>query len=175
MAVQRSPSILQRSLAEVLGTFLLVFIGAGTGTSVNSVLKGNPSSGLLLVALAHGLALLVAFYVIGKVSGAHVNPAVSIALLSVRKLAWRDAIWYIVAQLFGAFLGALAILLVFGKDQALTAGLGATTYGASVNQFQAAGVEALGAFILVLAIVGTAADKRSPAGWAGNRTCCPCA
>lgn len=167
MAVQRSPSILQRSLAEVLGTFLLVFIGAGTGTSVNSVLKGNPSSGLLLVALAHGLALLVAFYVIGKVSGAHVNPAVSIALLSVRKLAWRDAIWYIVAQLFGAFLGALAILLVFGKDQALTAGLGATTYGASVNQFQAAGVEALGAFILVLAIVGTAADKRSPAGWAG--------
>ena len=96
MAVQRSPSIIQRSLAEVLGTFLLVFIGAGTGTSVNSVLKGNASSGLLLVALAHGLALLIAVYVIGKISGAHVNPAVSIALASVGKLAWLDAVYYIV-------------------------------------------------------------------------------
>jgi glycerol uptake facilitator protein len=141
--------------------------GAGTGTSVNSLLKGSGASGLLLVALAHGLALLVAVYVIGKVSGAHVNPAVSIALASVGKLAWLDAVYYIVSQLIGATLGALGILVVFGKDQALTAGLGATTFNASVNQFQAAGIEALGAFILVLAIVGTAADKRSPAGWAG--------
>jgi glycerol uptake facilitator protein len=169
MAVQRSPSIIQRSLAEVLGTFLLVFIGAGAGTSlgVSFADKAPSAAGLLLVALAHGLALLVAVYVIGKVSGAHVNPAVSIALASVGKLAWVDALWYIVAQLIGATLGALGILVVFGKDPALTAGLGATTYGASVNSLQAAGVEALGAFILVLAIVGTAADKRSPAGWAG--------
>lgn len=167
MAVQRSPSIIQRSLAEVLGTFLLVFIGAGTGTSVSSLLKGNAASGLLLVALAHGLALLIAIYVIGKVSGAHVNPAVSIALASVGKLAWLDAVYYIVSQLVGATLGALAILVVFGRTPALAAGLGATTYGASVNPFQAAGIEAFGAFILVLAIVGTAADKRSPAGWAG--------
>ncbi len=167
MAVQRSPSIIQRSLAEALGTFLLVFIGAGAGTYVSSLLKGDATSGLLLVALAHGLALLVAVYVIGNVSGAHVNPAVSIALASVGKLAWLDAVWYIVSQLIGATLGALGILVVFGKAPALTAGLGATKFGSSVNPLQAAGVEALGAFILVLAIVGTAADKRSPAGWAG--------
>src|SRR5690348_14594312 len=165
MAAQREPSIIQRSLAEVVGTFLLVFIGAGAGTSLGAAFHKDASpGGLVLVALAHGLALLVAVYVIGKVSGAHVNPAVSIALASVGKLAWLDAVYYIVSQLIGATLGALGILVVFGKDQALTAGLGATTFNASVNQFQAAGIEALGAFILVLAIVGTAADKRSPAG-----------
>ncbi len=167
MAAQREPSIIQRSLAEVLGTFLLVFIGAGTGTSVSSLLKGNASGGLLLVALAHGLALLLAVYVVGKISGAHVNPAVSIALLSVGKLAWVDAIYYIISQLIGATLGALGILVVFGRSGALAAGLGATTYGSSTNFVQAAAIEAFGAFILVLAIMGTAVDKRAPAGWAG--------
>jgi glycerol uptake facilitator protein len=173
MAAQREPSIIQRSLAEVLGTFLLVFIGAGTGTSVNSVLKGDASAGLLLVALAHGLALLLAVYIIGKISGAHVNPAVSIGLASVGKLAWVDLPWYIIAQAIGAILGAGGILIVFGKDTALAAGLGATTFNTTnthallTNQFQAAGIEALGAFILVLAIMGTAVDKRVPAGWAG--------
>ncbi len=182
MAAQQSPSILQRSLAEVLGTFLLVFIGAGVGTSVgvltrhltaqdhagSAVVDAPSFANLLAVALAHGLALLVAVYVIGKVSGAHVNPAVSIALASVGKLDWIDAIYYIVSQLIGATLGALGILAVFGKDPALSAGLGATTFNpVATHPVQAAAIEAFGAFILVLAIVGTAADKRSPAGWAG--------
>ncbi len=122
----------------------------------------------MLVALAHGLALLVAVYAIGKISGAHVNPAVSIALASIGKLEVLVAVWYIVAQLVGATLGALGVLLVFGRDQALAAGVGATTFNAvTTHPVQAAGIEALGAFILVLAIVSTAADKRSPAGWAG--------
>jgi glycerol uptake facilitator protein len=172
MAAQREPSIVQRSAAEVVGTFLLVFIGAGAATSLLTVFgevfaQGGPG-GLLLVALAHGLALLLAVYAIGKVSGAHVNPAVSIALASVGKLAWVDAIFYIIAQLIGATLGALGVLVVFGRDQALAAGVGATTFNPVVTHpIQAAAIEAFGAFILVLAIVSTAADKRSPAGWAG--------
>lgn len=168
MAAQREPSIIQRSLAEVVGTFLLVFIGAGAGTSLGAVFKDASPGGLVLVALAHGLALLVAVYTIGKISGAHVNPAVSIALASVGKLAWVDAIFYIISQLIGATLGALGVLVVFGRGQALAAGVGATTFNpVTTAALQAAGVEALGAFILVLAIVGTAADKRSPVGWAG--------
>ncbi|HEU5366934.1 MAG TPA: MIP family channel protein [Ktedonobacterales bacterium] len=169
MAAQREPSIVQRSLAEVVGTFLLVFIGAGAGTSLGAAFHKDASpGGLVLVALAHGLALLVAVYTIGKISGAHVNPAVSIALASVGKLAWVDAIYYIVSQLIGGTLGALGVLVVFGRDQALAAGVGATTFNpVTTAALQAAGVEALGAFILVLAIVGTATDKRSPAGWAG--------
>lgn len=170
MASQSEPTIIRRSLAEGVGTFLLVFIGAGAGTSVGAFFKDKAITPpeLILVALAHGLALLLAVYAIGKVSGAHVNPAVSIALASVGKLEWVDAIYYIVSQIIGATLGALAILVVFGKDTALTAGLGATTFNAVWTQpLQAAGIEALGAFILVLAIVSTAGDKRSPAGWAG--------
>jgi glycerol uptake facilitator protein len=169
MAAQREPSIIQRSLAEVLGTFLLVFIGAGTGTSLAAVFeKQGGTSGLLLVALAHGLALLIAIYSIGKISGAHVNPAVSIALASIGKLAWGDLIYYIISQLIGATLGALGILVVFGRDPALNAGLGATIFNTVMTHpIQAAAIEAFGAFILVLAIVGTAVDKRSPAGWAG--------
>jgi glycerol uptake facilitator protein len=168
MAAQSEPSIIQRSLAEVVGTFLLVFIGAGAGTSLLAAFDQINPSGLLLVALAHGLALLIAVYAIGKISGAHVNPAVSIALASLGKLEWVDAIYYIVSQLIGATLGALGVLLVFGRDQALAAGVGATTFNAVLTSpLQAAGIEALGTFILVLAIVSTAADKRSPAGWAG--------
>ncbi|HEY7357332.1 MAG TPA: MIP/aquaporin family protein [Ktedonobacterales bacterium] len=168
MAAQREPSIVQRSAAEVVGTFLLVFIGAGAGTSLGAVFKDASPGGLVLVALAHGLALLVAVYTIGKISGAHVNPAVSIALASVGKLAWVDAIYYIVSQLIGATLGALGVLVVFGRAQALAAGVGATTFNpVTTAALQAAGIEAFGAFILVLAIVATAADKRSPVGWAG--------
>lgn len=168
MAAQREPSIVQRSLAEVVGTFLLVFIGAGAATSLLAVFDQVNPGALLLVALAHGLALLLAVYTIGKISGAHVNPAVSIALASVGKLAWVDAIFYIIAQLIGATLGALGVLVVFGRDQALAAGVGATTFNPVVTHpIQAAAIEAFGAFILVLAIVSTVADKRSPAGWAG--------
>ncbi len=188
MAAQREPSIIQRSLAEMLGTFLLVFIGAGTGTyigmllqqlnstrvsasnaSLLTIIANAPSlANLLIVALAHGLALLIAIYSIGKISGAHVNPAVSIALASIGKLAWGDLIYYIISQLIGATLGALGILVVFGRDPALKAGLGATVFNTVMTHpIQAAAIEAFGAFILVLAIVGTAVDKRSPAGWAG--------
>jgi glycerol uptake facilitator protein len=93
---------------------------------------------------------------------------VSIALASVGKLAWGDAIYYFVSQAIGATLGALGVLVVFGRDAALAAGVGATTFNAVwTHPLQAAGIEALGTFILVLAIVSTAADKRSPAGWAG--------
>ncbi len=168
MVAQQEPSIIQRLLAEVVGTFLLVFIGAGAATALTVVFGQFGPGGLLLVALAHGLALLVAIYALGKVSGAHVNPAVSLALMSLGKLEWLVGIWYIIAQLLGGLLGALAVLVVFGRDQALAAGVGATTFNlVATHPLQAAGIEALGAFILVLAIVSTAGDKRSPAGWAG--------
>lgn len=181
MAAQPKPTLTQRLLAEGIGTFLLVFIGAGTGTAVgilnNLVAAENggvkavadaPSMGnLLIVALAHGLALLVAIYTIGKISGAHVNPAVTIGLWAVRKIALMDAIWYIVAQLVGATLAALAIVAVFGHTQAIPAGLGATTYTNSTPVIRALAAEAGGAFILVFAIMGVAVDKRVPEGWAG--------
>jgi glycerol uptake facilitator protein len=181
MAAQPKPPLMQRLLAEAMGTFLLVFIGAGTGTAVgiltNLLAKENngvkaiadaPNMGnLLIVALAHGLALLVAVYTMGKISGAYVNPAMTIGLLAVRKISLRDAAWYIVAQLIGATLAALAIVAVFGHTQAIPAGLGATTYADSTPAIRALAAEAGGAFILMFAIIGAAIDKRVPEGWAG--------
>src|ERR1051326_5711426 len=167
MAAQSEPGIIQRSMAEVVGTFLLVFIGAGTATSLTLLLQSGTAAGSLSVALAHGLALLVAIYIIGKISGAHVNPAVTIALVSVGKMNWVDGIYYVVSQLIGATLGALAILALNVPNLALSTGLGAPGFASSIQPLQAAAVEALGAFILVLAVVSTAGDKRSPAGWAG--------
>jgi glycerol uptake facilitator protein len=181
MAAQPKPTLTQRLFAEGIGTFLLVFIGAGTGTAVSilsrllttenngvQAIADVPNVGnLLIVALAHGLALLIAVYTIGKISGAHVNPAVTIGLASVRKISWMDAVWYSVAQIVGATLGALAIVAVFGHTQAIPAGLGATTYANSTPALRAVAAEAGGAFILVFAIMGVAVDKRVPDGWAG--------
>ncbi len=181
MAAQPKPTLTQRLVAEAVGTFLLVFIGAGTGTAVgifsNFLASENggvkavadaPNIGnLLIVALAHGLALLIAVYTIGKISGAYVNPAVTIGLASVGKIAWMDAVYYIFAQLVGATLAALAIVAVFGHTQAIPAGLGATTYANSTPAIRAVLAEAGGAFILVFAIMGVAVDKRVPEGWAG--------
>src|SRR5947209_81963 len=123
MAAQPKPSLTQRLVAEAVGTLLLVFIGAGTGTAVGilnkllasenngvkAIVDASNMGNLLIIALAHGLALLIAIYTIGKVSGAHVNPAVTIGLASVGKISWPDALRYIIAQLVGATLGALAI------------------------------------------------------------------
>ncbi len=168
MAAQREPSIIQRSLAELVGTFLLIFIGAGAGTSLGAVFHLNDPGGLVLVALAHGLALLLGVYAFGRISGTYVNPAMTIAAVSIGKLNWVDGIYYIVSELIGGTLGALGVLVVFGRTQALAAGVGATTFNPVVTHpIQAAGIEALGAFILMLGIVCTALDKRSPAGWAG--------
>jgi glycerol uptake facilitator protein len=180
MAAQPKPTLTQRLLAEAMGTFLLVFIGAGTGTAVgifNNFLAAEsgikavadaPGIGnLLIIALAHGLALLVAVYTMGKISGALVNPAVTIGLASVKKISWMDAAYYIVAQLVGATLAALAIVAVFGHTQAIPADLGATTYANSTPAIRAVAAEAGGAFILTFAIMGTAVDKRVPEGWAG--------
>jgi glycerol uptake facilitator protein len=183
MAAQPKPTLMQRLVAEAVGTLLLVFIGAGTGTAVgilnklvaaeNNGIKAiadAPNMGnLLIIALAHGLALLIAVYTIGKISGAHVNPAVTIGLASVGKIAWMDAIWYIVAQAVGAILGALAIVAIFGHSQAIPAGLGATYYTSAspYAHWQALAAEAGGAFILVFAIMGVIVDKRAPEGWAG--------
>jgi glycerol uptake facilitator protein len=168
--VQRTPTLVGRFLAEALGTFLLVFVGAGAATSLNIQLHAPHRSftfaDLLVVALAHGFVLFVAILVVGKVSGAHVNPAVTLALSGNGRLSWADVPAYIGGQIIGAVLGALGILVVFGKDAATVGSLGAPTL-VNTNTVQGMFIEALGAFILMLAIMGAAIDSRAPAGWAG--------
>ena len=148
----------QRLAAEFLGTLFLVYFGAGAAT--------NAAGGLVGVALAHALALALAVWIFGSVSGAHVNPAVSIALALKGRVAWIDAALYIVAQLVGAFVAALLMWVTFG-DAGVDAGLGATHVGTGFPVVGALIAEIIGTFLLVSAVYVLAVKERVPVGFAG--------
>jgi glycerol uptake facilitator protein len=166
------PTLGERCMAELMGAFLLTFVGGGVAADA-ALLQRNthtgplPTADLLLIALAHGLILFVIVLVFGKISGAHVNPAVTLGLASVGQFKWSDVPGYLISQFVGAVLGALAILIPFGRDIAKVGHLGRPELAAHTSLVAGLVAEALGAAILVLAVVATAADKRAPVGWAG--------
>lgn len=153
--------LLQRSLAELIGTMVLVFIGCG------SVCILGGSGDLLGISVAFGLAVTVMIYTIGVVSGAHINPAVSIALCAVRKFPIKDTVVYCIAQCIGAAIGAALLILIMGMDALTVGGLGATAPAAGITIWQALIAEIVGTFILMLVIMGVAVDRRAAPGFAG--------
>lgn len=134
-------------IAEFAGTFGLVFIGAG------AVAVGT--GGLVGVALAHGLILTVIVAALGSVSGAHVNPAVTLAVWIRNEISAGKAVAYWVVQVLGAVAAALVLRFVLGGPGS---GLGATTLGA-VNQTQGVVIEAALTFFLATAVLRTAIRK----------------
>jgi glycerol uptake facilitator protein len=162
----RTPTILQRSLAEALGTFIFVFVGAGTATAAGLFFRLNPAFSVLMVALGLGLALFAGILVVGKISGGHLNPAVTVGLAAVRRFLWADVPGYLLGQVVGAVVGAICIFFVYGRLGARLAGLGAPGLGLGVGIWQGMLIEGLGTVILVLVVMGTAVDTRAIAGWA---------
>jgi glycerol uptake facilitator protein len=166
------PTLGERCLGELVGTFLLVFVGGGVAADV-ALLHRNahgasiPTADLLLVALAHGLVLFVIVMITGRSSGAHVNPAITLGLASIGHFKWSDVPGYLIAQLVGCILGALAIMIPFGRDIATVGLLGRPELAANTNLIAGLLAEGLGAAILVITVVALAADRRAPAGWAG--------
>ena len=155
-------------MAELIGTFVLVFGGVGS-----AVLAGS-KIGYVGVSFAFGLALLAMVYTIGPISGCHVNPAVTIGLLLHRKIAARKATGYIAAQIAGSIIAAFLILLIArggaaGYDPTV-AGLGANGFG----EHSPGGYSMLSAFVtevvltmfLVLTVLGST-DNKAPVGFAG--------
>ncbi len=96
----------KRYLAELLGTFVLVFIGTG------SAVVAGKNIGYLGIALAFGLSVLVMVYAIGKISGCHINPAITIAMFLNGKIASGDAAVYIIVQCLGAILASALLLAI---------------------------------------------------------------
>jgi MIP family channel proteins len=143
---------MREELAELIGTFTLVFIGAGAGA-----LAGSNGGGIVSVALAHGLALMVVVYAWGSISGAHVNPAVSFSLALTGRLGWGKAVRYWVAQLLGAAVAGYLLRFLLGT----TGSLGMTLPAASVGSLQAVVVEAVLTFFLVAAVYGSAVAGRN--------------
>lgn len=145
---------IREELAELVGTFTLVFIGAGSGALV---VAGNSSGGLVGVALAHALALVVIIYAWGAISGAHVNPAVTFSLALAGRFPWLRAVRYWVAQLLGAALAGYLLLFLIGPQ----GNLGMTLPAPTVSAFQAIVIEAVLTFFLATAVFGSAVAGRN--------------
>jgi glycerol uptake facilitator protein len=105
------PTLLQAVLAEVLGTFLLVLFGCG---AVHAAVLTGAQTGLWQVAIVWGVAIMLAAYVCGGISGAHINPAITIAQAVWGRFDWNRVPAYLVAQLGGAMLAAAALFLLYG-------------------------------------------------------------
>ena len=159
---------MRKYLAEFVGTFVLVFGGVGS-----AVLAGS-HIGFLGVAFAFGLSLLAMVYTIGPISGCHINPAVTLGVLLAKRIGPRDAVMYMVAQIFGAIAASALILFIAsgvagGYDFAAN-GLGANGYGLhSPGQYSmpaAFVAEIILTMFLVVTVLG-ATDVKAPVGFAG--------
>ncbi len=156
--------LLGAAIAELVGTFILVF--GGTAVAVGAILSRQTAGGAygsLAIALAFGLALAIVVAAIGHVSGAHVNPAVTLGMAAARRFPWNYVPIYIAAQLVGAVLAALATWVTFGSGARSQANLAATYPAQGVGDLQAFIVEILITFILVFVVISVATDERAPA------------
>ena len=173
-----SCNIGKKFIAELIGTFFLVFFGTGAAVVTllisDSVTPGAAGIGLLgglgdwiAIALAFGLTVMACIYLFGKISGAHLNPAVTIGLLVSKNISLIDSVYYIVAQVIGACLGSFLLWYILGSAAVTVGGLGATAPGMGVGYMQAMVAECIGTFFLVLVVMGVAVDKKAEPGFAG--------
>ncbi|MDQ3377291.1 MAG: MIP family channel protein [Actinomycetota bacterium] len=158
-------NVLPAAVAELIGTFILVY--TGTAVVVAAVLE-RPITGLpydsLAIPLAFGLVLVALVAALGHVSGAHLNPAITLGLAVTRKFPWNFVPAYIGAQLLGAILAAVATWITFGAEARNQVGLASPATGPGVGFLQAVLVEVFITFILVFVVISVATDDRAPAG-----------
>jgi len=162
------PFNLKAWLAELVGTFTLVFFILMSIIVYLVVLKNDSPTGALVgIALVHGVILTSLVYAIGPISGCHLNPAVSIALAAIKKIKPIDAIAYIVAQLIGATMASF--LASFILPQGIEVKFGLTLPSSSIGNSQtiALVVEIVLTFFLMMSIMGGAVSPKAPAGASG--------
>jgi len=155
-------------VAELVGTFLLVFaialilVNAGSSSGVLGY------KDILMVGILHALVLMMLVQTLGGASGAHFNPAVTTALAAVRKIAPIDAGIYICMQLVGGVLAALVVKLIV-HDPGQAANLGAPSVSDALHGKNFTGMlcELIGTFILMWSIMGMAVNPRAARDWAG--------
>jgi MIP family channel proteins len=159
-----SDRIAPKLLAEFIGTFALVFIGAGAAAVVG---HGVGLPGITAIALAHGFTITAFAFAYGSVSGAHMNPAVTVGVLSAGAMPAGEAAGYIISQLVGGVFGAFVLAAVLGgvatglgtPALAHDLALGATTL--TITPAEGFMIEALLAFFLVTVVLSTAVAGRA--------------
>ncbi|MBC8515165.1 aquaporin [bacterium] len=149
---------MRRLIAEALGVFALVFVGIGAIASNEST---GGALGLTGIALAHGLAIGVGVAATAAISGAHLNPAVSLALWMAGKFPQKDLLPYIIAQISGGIVGAFLATLVWSPEALTRIGHGAPALGGGVSMGQGVAMEIVLTFLLVSAVFGTAVHTKA--------------
>ncbi|MGA9049361.1 MAG: aquaporin Z [Dehalococcoidia bacterium] len=153
--------------AELIGTFALVLVGCGSAVIAGKYI------GFTGIAFAFGLTVLVMVYAIGNISGCHINPAISLAMLVAGRISWKDTVFYIIFQCVGALLAAALLwLIASGMPEYSVAvnGLGQNGFG----EFSPAKFSLLSCFVaevvltaLFLFVIFGSISKNAPAGFAG--------
>lgn len=142
---------MKKYVAEMIGTMVLVLMGCGSAVFAGTAQPFDPV-GTLGVAFAFGLAVLAMVYTIGKISGCHINPAITLGMLLSKKISGKDAGMYMVFQVIGAIIGS-SILFILAKDSGSTTTLtGANGYSDLVPAFVA---ETVFTFIFLLVVFGS--------------------
>lgn len=142
---------IRQFLAEFYGTFILVFVGTGS-------IAFGLGQDLLGVAFAFGAGALIAIYTIGHISGAHLNPAVSLAMVLDRRMSWKQFGIYVLAQFLGALFASSTLLL--GSEADAYTGLGASGFSAPTSAIVVIIFEMFLTFILIYTVL--AASQRKP-------------
>ena len=149
---------MKKYLCEFIGTAVLVLFGCGS-----AAIAGG-SLGTLGIALAFGLSIVAMAYVIGNISGCHINPAVSLAMLINKKMSVKDFVCYVIAQVLGAIagIGILYAVMVCSNLDVAVQGLGANGFdslsGVGLNMFGAIIVEVVLTFVFIYTILGVTSD-----------------
>ena len=161
-------------ITEALGTAVLVFGGAGTAIFATGGFNDGLSVGILGVSLAFGLSLLCMAYLIGHISGCHINPAVTIGMITAGKMSAAKSAPYFIGQFVGGIIGAglIALILVGTNDyfsQAQAAGFASNGYGvhspAGFDLFSVAVLEVIATAVFVLIVLGTTNEHGVPRGF----------
>ena len=160
-------SLLRRCAAEMIGTALLIVFGPGAVVAALTVGKAVDYAALGVIGLSFGLVVAIVIYAFGSTSGAHINPAVTLSLAVTGRFPWREAGPYVLAQLVGSVLGGVLVVGAFGRAAVDRGNVGGVAFAPGVGYGQAILVEAVATYLLLLAIMGTAVDRRAPVGWAG--------
>ena len=152
---------IKKYIAEFIGTMVLVLFGCGV--AVATACYGN--DGIIATALAFGFSIIAMAYLIGEISGCHVNPAVSLAMFITKKLSKTDLIYYIISQTLGAVAGCALIALFFGSFEFLGANQAQYAldyaYGDTGALFVALATEIVLSFIFVFVVLGVTAKTEN--------------
>ncbi|RAL20821.1 MIP/aquaporin family protein [Thermoflavimicrobium daqui] len=149
-------------LAELIGTMLLIVFGGGVCAGVNLKKSFSQNSGWIVITFGWGLGVMIAAYIVGNYSGAHLNPALTIGLAVAGKFAWHQVGTYIIAQMMGAFLGAVIVWLHYlphwkeTEDPGVKLGVFSTS-PAIPSTLSNLLSEIIGTFVLVISILALGA------------------